>query len=98
MVARHRVNPTITHLMEGVDDAYLVEQVTNFLSQAAGGDVEYHGLDMVEAHAQLAINDEHFLSAGGDMQAALEAAGVGEGEIQEVMCMFVSLHGDVVRG
>jgi hypothetical protein len=53
---------------------------------------------MVEAHAHLAINDEYFLSAGGDVQAALEAAGVGEGEIQEVMCLFASLHGDVVRG
>jgi hemoglobin len=98
VVRRHRVNPTIVHLMEGVVDADLIEKVTDFLSQASGGDVAYDGLDMVAAHAHLGLTDEHFLSAGGDVQAALQAAGVGEGEIQEVMCMFVSLHGDVVRG
>ena len=98
VIRRHRVNATIVHLMEGVVDAHLIAQVTDFLSQAAGGDVEYHGKNMVDAHAHMALTDEHFLSAGGDVQAALEAAGVGADEIQEVMCLFASLHGDVVRG
>lgn len=98
VVRRHRVNEPIKHLMEGVDDAHLIAQVTDFLSRAAGGDVEYNGLDMVDAHAHMSLTDEHFLTAGGDVQAAMEAAGVGEGEIQEVMCMFASLHGDVVKG
>lgn len=97
IVRRHRVNPTIVHLMEGVDDADLIAKVTDFLSQAAGGDVEYNGLDMVAAHAHLNLTDEHFLSAGGDVQAGMQAAGVGENEIQEVMCMFASLYGEVVR-
>ncbi|MDH3626482.1 MAG: group 1 truncated hemoglobin [Acidobacteriota bacterium] len=98
VVARHRVNEPIMHLMEGVDDARLISQVTDFLSQASGGDVEYHGMNMVDAHAHMNLTDEHFLAAGGDVQAAMEAAGVGADEIQEMMCMFASLHGDVVRG
>jgi hemoglobin len=97
VIRLHRENPTIMHLMEGVDDEHLIVQVTDFISLGAGGDVEYHGKDMVTAHENLGLTDELFLSAGGDLQAAMEAAGVGENEIQEVMCMFGSLHGDVVR-
>jgi hemoglobin len=98
VVRRHRENPTIVHLMDGVDDATLIARVTDFLSQAAGGDVAYDGMDMVTTHEHMGLTDAHFLAAGGDVQAAMEAAGVGEGEIQEMMCLFVSLHGDVVRG
>ena len=97
IVARHHENEAIAHLFETTDDAALIDAVTDFLSQAFGGDVEYHGKDMVTAHAGLELNDEYFLAAGGDVQAALEAAGVGADEIQEVMCAFASLHGDVVR-
>ena len=96
VIQRHRQNETIAHLMEGVDDERLVSQVTDFLSQATGGDVEYHGMEMDDAHARLSLTDEHFLAAGGDVQGAMEAAGVGEAEIQEVMCMFVSLRDEVV--
>ena len=97
VIRRHRENATIVHLMAGVDDARLISQVTDFLAQAAGGDVEYVGMNMADAHGHLNLSDEHFLAAGGDVQDALVAAGVGEGEVQEVMCMFASLRGDVVR-
>ena len=97
VVRRHRENPTIVHLMEGVDDERLIAQVTDFLSQGSGGDVEYHGMNMVDAHARFEMTDEYFLSAGGDVQAAMQAAGVGEEEIQEMMCMFASLRDEVVN-
>lgn len=96
VVRRHQVNEQIARLMEGVDTARLIEQVTDFLSSATGGDVEYNGMDMAAAHAQLGLTNADFLAAGADMQAALEAAGVGENEIQEVMCAFASLRGEVV--
>jgi len=95
-VRLHRENETIVHVLEGVDDAHLIEQVTDFLAQAAGGDESYEGRDMVMAHAHLGLTNEHFLAAGGDVQTALQTAGVGENEIQEVMCMFVSLRSEVV--
>lgn len=96
VIRRHRVNPLIIPLMENVNDAHLIEQVTDFLSQASGGDVTYQGRDMVTAHEHLGLTNELFLSAGGDVQAALQAAGVGPGEVQEVMCMFASLREQVV--
>ena len=97
VVRRHRANAAIAHLFDGVDDAHLIDQVTDFLASAAGADVAYGGRDMVTAHEHLAITNQHFLAAGGDVQAALQAAGVGEGEIQEVMCMFASLRDQVVK-
>ena len=96
-VRLHRENETIVHLMEGVDDADLIEKVTDFIAQASGGDVVYEGRTMVETHANMGLTDEHFLAAGGDVQTALQTAGVGEDEIQEVMCMFASLRSEVVQ-
>lgn len=96
VVQRHLRNDAIVELMDGVDPDHLVEQVTDFLSAATGGDVTYTGADMATAHAHLELTNADFLAAGGDVEAALVAAGVGSAEIQEVMCAFVSLRGEVV--
>ena len=95
-VRLHGQNDTIAHLMEGVDRNRLVRQVTDFLAAATGGDVAYEGRNMVEAHAHLDINDEEFLAAGGDVAKAMKAHGQGDAEVEEVTCMFVSLHEQVV--
>jgi hemoglobin len=95
-VARHQVNDQIVHLMEGVDADHLVAQVTDFLVVATGGEGEYSGQDMKAAHANMALSNADFLAAGGDLGAAMEAAGWGEGESQELLCAFVGLRGDVV--
>lgn len=97
IIRLHRQNETIVHVMEGVDDTHLIDQVTDFLAQATGGDVTYEGRDMAEAHAHLELTNEHFLAAGGDVQTAMQTAGVGEDEIQEIMCLFASLRSEVVQ-
>ena len=96
VVQRHLVNEQIKDIMVGVDTANLVDKVTEFMSEATGGDVEYTGADMVTTHAHMSLTNADFLAAGGDVEAAMVAAGVGPDEIQEVMCMFVSLHNEVV--
>ncbi len=95
-VRLHGENETIVHVMEGVNRDHLVQQVTDFLASGTGGDVDYHGRDMVQAHAHLDINDAEFLAAGGDVAQAMRANGHGDEEIEEVTCMFVSLHEQVV--
>jgi len=96
VVRRHQHNEAIAHLLDGVDLERLVNQVTDFLASATGGDVAYRGRDLKSSHARLELTNADFLAAGGDVEAALVAAGVGSGEIQEVMCAFVSLRGEVV--
>ena len=95
-VGRHQVNEDIKHLLEGVDADHLIAQVTDFLVVATGGEGEYNGQDMVAAHAHMSLTNADFLAAGGDLGAAMESAGWGENESQELLCAFVSLRGDVV--
>ena len=95
-VARHQVNDTIVHTMEGVDPDHLIAQVTEFLVVATGGEGDYTGRDMVEAHEHLNLGNLEFLAAGGDLGASMDAAGWGEGEKQELLCAFVGLRSQVV--
>ncbi len=95
-VSRHQVNERISHFLEGVDADHLVEQVTDFLVVATGGEGDYNGQDMKTAHAHMALTNADFLAAGSDLGAAMTAAGWGENEQQELLCAFVSLRGEVV--
>ncbi len=95
-VRRHQVNDAIKHTLDGVDPDRLVEQVTDFLVVATGGQGEYHGRDMVTAHAHLNLSNADFLAAGSDLVAAMEASGWGDDERQELLCAFVGLREQVV--
>ena len=95
-VAGHFRNEKIREYFEGVERKRLAAQVTDFLVKATGGDATYEGRNMVQAHAHLDIDDAAFLAAGGDLEKAMRSTGQDEPEIEEVTCMFVSLHGQVV--
>jgi hemoglobin len=95
-VQRHLENEEIRHLFDGVDTDRLQTLVTDFLVVGTGGEGEYAGRDMHAAHAHLQLTNAEFLSAGGDLGAAMESAGWGENEQQELLCAFVSLRGEVV--
>ncbi|NIM01462.1 MAG: hypothetical protein GTO30_13840 [Acidobacteria bacterium] len=96
VVRLHHENEAIAHLFAEADDATLIASVTDYLAEVAGGDVTYAGGGMVEVHTGMNITNELFLAAGGDVHAAMTAAGIGENEIEEVMCHFASKHGEVV--
>ena len=95
-VRRHQINETIKHTLDGVDPDLLIERVTDFLVLATGGQGEYHGRDMVAAHSHLNLSNADFLAAGSDLGAAMDVAGWGENEKQELLCAFVSLRSQVV--
>jgi len=95
-VRLHQINEPINHLMEGVDPDHLTEQVTDFLVLATGGQGEYDGRNMVDAHAHMNMNNAQFLAAGSDLGAGMTFAGWGENEKQELLCAFVGLRPQVV--
>ncbi len=95
-VRLHQINEPIKHLMEGVDPAHLTEQVTDFLVLATGGQGEYDGRNMVDAHAHMNMNNAMFLAAGSDLGKGMDFAGWGEDEKQELLCAFVGLRPQVV--
>ncbi|MFT5232238.1 MAG: hemoglobin [Candidatus Krumholzibacteriia bacterium] len=96
VVARHRVNEDIKQYMDGVDDEKLVNHLVDFVSAGTGGGGEYKGRSMTDSHAHLKLTDADFLAAGRDVVAGMKAAEYGEEEIQEFMCVFVSLKDQVV--
>ena len=96
VAARHRVNEPIKHFMDGVDDDMLVEHLVEFVSVGTGGGGEYTGESMPAAHAHMKLTDADFLAAGGDIVAAMKEMKYGQNEINEFLCIFVSLKPQVV--
>lgn len=96
IVRRHNVNEPLLSVMKNVNQKRLIDNVTDFLVVGSGGPGEYHGLNMTDAHEHLKLTNEHFLAAGSDVMASMKTKGCGEAEIQEVVCMLVSLRSEVV--
>jgi hemoglobin len=61
-----------------------------------GGTTAYTGRTMQAAHAHLELTDAHFLAAGSDVMKAMQSLGYSQNEIDEVVCILVSLKDQVV--
>jgi hemoglobin len=96
VVANHRVNEEIKRTMEGVDDKMLAKHVADFVAAGTGGTAEYTGRDLPSSHAHLKLTDADFLSAGGDIVKAMNSMEYGQNEIDEFLCILVSLKDQVV--
>jgi len=96
VIARHRVNEPIKQFMAGVDDDILTEHLVEFVSAGTGGGGEYKGRSMPDAHRHMDLTDADFLAAGSDIVAAMKEMKYGQNEIDEFMCILVSLKGQVV--
>jgi hemoglobin len=84
-------------LTQGVDKTKLIGLVTDWFCQATGGPEKYTGRDMVSAHAHLAMTDVHFMAAGDQIMRCLARHGVPEPESQELLCLLLAHHADVIR-
>lgn len=99
IVRLHRENEALDRIMKGVeDDDLLATRVAQFMSAGTGGadEVEYEGRDLVSSHKHLKLTDADFLAAGGDVIQAMKNKGYGEDEINEVVCILMSLKDKVV--
>lgn len=96
IVRLHYKNAPIVHVMEGVDGDALARKVAQFVIAGTGGPGVYDGLSMKDAHAHLKLTNEHFMAAGSDVIQAMKNLGHGEDEINEIVCILVSLRPQVV--
>lgn len=96
IVKLHEQNEAIKHLLVGVDGELLARHVADFVASGTGGPQKYTGRDMVSAHEHLALTDADFLSAGGDIVKAMQSFDYGEDQINEIVCILVSLKDQVV--
>jgi hemoglobin len=96
IVRLHSVNPEIKHTLDGVDHEMLARHVADFMAAGTGGTASYTGRALPAAHKHLNLTDAHFLSAGGDIVKAMQSMDYGQEEIDEVVCILVSLKDQVV--
>ena len=96
VVRLHFENDALDRIMVGVDGERLAKNVADFVSTGTGGPKVYTGRDMPTAHAHLHLTDADFLAAGGDIVKAMQTMGYGQNEIDEFVCILVSLKDQVV--
>jgi len=96
VVRLHQKNPTIIPMLKGVDCDLLAKHVADFAAAGTGGPEKYTGRPMVASHAHLNLTDADFLSAGGDIIKAMQNQGYQQNEIDEFICILVSLKDQVV--
>ena len=96
VVRLHNQNDAIKHMFTYVDSERLATHVADFVAAGTGGTQTYSGRTMPASHANLELTDADFLSAGGDIVTAMKSMGYGENEIQEIVCILVSLKDQVV--
>jgi hemoglobin len=96
IVNLHEQNEAIKHVMVGVDGELLAKHVADFVASGTGGPQKYTGRDMVSAHENLHLTDADFVAAGGDIVKAMQSFDYGEDEINEIVCILVSLKDQVV--
>jgi hemoglobin len=96
VVRLHHQNDAIKHMFVDTNDEALAKQVADFVAAGTGGPQTYSGLDLPSSHAGLHLTDADFLSAGGDIVTAMQTTGYGQDEIDEMLCILVSLKDQVV--
>ena len=96
IVRRHEQNPVIIPMLENVDSENLARHVADFVAAGTGGTTKYTGRSLPASHAHLKLTDADFLSAGGDIVSSMQHLGYGQNEIDEFMCIMLSLKDQVV--
>ena len=92
---------TLAPFFDGVDMDRQRGMQRDFMSMAFGGPSNYTGRDLRAAHAPLVaegLNESHFNSVAGHLQATLEELGVPEELMEEVMTTVASTKDDVLAG
>ena len=95
-VRLHAINPDFEVMFRHVDHEQLARHVADFMAAGIGGTAEYTGRSLPAAHTHLRLTDADFLSAGGDIIKGMQNKGYGQEEIDEVVCILVSLKDQVV--
>jgi hemoglobin len=96
VVRLHFENEALDRIMVGIDGEALAKSVADFTAAGTGGPQTYSGRSMPAAHEHLHLTDADFLAAGGDIVKAMQTMGYGEDEINEFVCILVSLKDQVV--
>ena len=97
LVDAHIVNPIIAPRFIAVDREVAKQHAFEFFCMGSGGPEVYTGRDLREVHTGMNVSEQEFVAAVDDLMSVMQHAGVGEREQQEVLSIFFSLKGQVLR-
>ena len=87
----------IRDYFENIDMVAQARKQKAFLTMVLGGPNLYGGTDMRNAHAHLALTDEHFDAVVEDLASTLQELGAAESDIAEVAGIAESVRDDVLN-
>ena len=98
LIEIHLANPLVKTRFENIEDpARFERRVVEFFCAGSGGPETYSGRDMVTTHRGMNISEQEFISVVDDAMAALEKNGIDLPTRNDVLAIFWSLKGEVVR-
>jgi hemoglobin len=98
LMKNHLANPLLKTRFENSKDLALVERrAVEFFCAGSGGPETYSGQDMANTHRGMNISEQEFVSATDDVMAALEHNGIDAPTRNDVLAIFWSLKGGVIR-
>jgi hemoglobin len=98
LMKNHLSNPLFKTRFENSKDLERVERrAVEFFCAGSGGPEPYTGQDMVSTHRGMNVSEHEFVSATDDVMAALEKNGIDLATRNDVLAIFWSLKGQVIR-
>jgi hemoglobin len=87
----------INALFKETDDAYFKERLFEQICELSGGDCEYTGLSMEEAHSGMQLTETDFNYFVDDVRVGMTRAGIGIGAQNRLLALFRPMHGDTLH-
>ena len=97
LVDEHLRNPVIAPRFSKSDPETVKRLAYEFFAAGSGGTETYTGRDLRTIHSGMNVSEEEFVATGDDVLKVLQANGVGQREQEEVLAIFWTLKGDVLR-
>lgn len=94
----HLENDSIEYMFKDLDADKVANHVALFMISGTGGPASYDGPELKVSHADMGLTNADFMAAGVDVIQAMKNLGYGQDEIDEMVCILVSLRDQVVLG
>lgn len=101
-VAAHMDNPVIrVRFLPYLENPVLLQKtkqlLADFFTAGSGGDVEYTGRSMPEAHRGMNLSEAEYMAATDDILAVLKRHEIDEATRNEVLAIVYSLKDDIMH-
>ncbi|MCL4241518.1 MAG: group 1 truncated hemoglobin [Dehalococcoidia bacterium] len=97
LVDEHLRNPVIAPRFSKSDPEMVKRLAYEFFAAGSGGTETYTGRDLRTIHSGMNVSEEEFVATVDDVLKVLHANGIGQREQEEVLAIFWTLKGDVLR-